>query len=196
MQFYSISPVKNLEVIEAEVAANGGVLNSASGGLDCPKRGTWVVGEWEISLTDTRGVGNRGTYVVRGLSPEANTRQIEGLKRHLRAAADALEAECSLSDCEGLVYSQSDVAAWGHPGPDNPGWVANQAVLSRREDFRERGNIGEFIIPPMGLGHNHRNFLFADEKWAYFAHSCANFLSVGNGYSRVWVRPSAKRGGR
>lgn len=72
---------------------------------------------------------------------------------------------------------------------------ADAAEAEASESFLERGDFACQIVPLLWspLFEAKRYFLFADEKWAYFAISHENHIRHGDGRHRLWVRPVRPR---
>jgi len=75
------------EILEA-VFHNHGVLASFGFGFDCPSSITRKVGDWEVRLTNTRGMGNAGNYVVVPTTKATYQVALEATIRYLRRLAD------------------------------------------------------------------------------------------------------------
>jgi hypothetical protein len=60
----------------------------------------------------------------------------------------------------------------------------------------DRGDFATRIVPMLDselYSTNRGHCIGRDGKWAYFAHSNANFVRIGDGTYRLWVRPVAER---
>ncbi len=74
---------------------------------------------------------------------------------------------------------------------------ADEAEARGTKSFRERGDIACQVVPllqsKMFWKGRERYFLFADNKWAYFAIPHANRIRFEDGRHRLWVRPARKQ---
>lgn len=160
--FYNVSITPSIEEIEPSVRENGGFLRSFGYGFATPGEFPKKIGDWQIMLVDTRGMGNYGSIIVVATTPRSLKLQAKATMRLLRKEADAMEAYSS-------ICSADDEAA---------------------REFCERGNFSCKVLPLLHspLFERKGNFLFADDKWAYFAHSHFSYLRVGDGRHRLWIR--------
>ena len=85
----TISPTNDIATIERKVVENGGILSSFGWGWTIPERNfPDIIGEWRIYLTDTRGMGNHGSYVAVAQTPRTFALQKRATIALLRAMAD------------------------------------------------------------------------------------------------------------
>ena len=193
MNFYPVGGCSSPDErqIENSVRENGGILRSFGYGFAIPDSSPEIVGNWKIMLTDQRGMGNHGSFIAVATTKEAFLIQKQATMRLLREEADAMEARAKLSDDEGLPYA----SAAADEDSENYFCRQNCLELAARRSFREQGDFACKVVPLLSSPEFKRKgyFLFADGKWAYFAHSHANYLRVGDGRHRLWVRPVGRR---
>jgi hypothetical protein len=83
---YQVSDIcRTTEKIKVAVCRNGGVLSSYGFGFSCPGSSPdEPINGWRVSLVDTRGMGNHGSFVAISMRPDTYQYQLAATLRLLR----------------------------------------------------------------------------------------------------------------
>lgn len=152
--FTSVSPrMLTEDQLDDLVRDNGGFLGCYGYGFSCPDRGAgYHVGGWRVSLIDTRGMGNHGSFVVIATDEPTWRHQRDATLRMFRDWTHQAEGRHAWRD-NGTLDIACALVPWLHSD-----------VRPRRGALVARDEAWRYYACP------HANFVrVGDDRWRVWA---------------------------